>query len=418
MTRIERMKAREILDSRGNPTLEVDLYLDSGVVGRSQVPSGASKGRHEAVEVRDGGKRYRGKGVRTAIENVEKRIAPELIGREVLRQSEIDRRLIDLDGTDDRSSLGANAILAVSVACAKAAANALRVPLFRYLGGAGSNLLPVPLFNVINGGVHAGNKLDIQEFMVVPSGAGSFSEALRMGSEIYHALGEVLKKKGMQTGVGDEGGYAPQVKGAKEALDLILSGMEKAGYSPGEGIGLALDVAANELLKGKKYRLEGKDRTSEEMVEFYASLVDDYPLVSIEDGLAEDDWEGWKALTSALGDRIQILGDDLFVTQRKRLARGIDDGSANAILIKWNQVGTVTETLDTVRTAQQAGFRTVISHRSGETEDPSIADLAVGTLAGQIKTGAPCRSERTSKYNQLLRIEEELGDEARYGYRP
>lgn len=417
MTRIERLRAREILDSRGNPTLEVDLYVDSGVVGRSQVPSGASRGRHEAIEVRDKEKRYGGKGVRQAVRNVEERIAPAILGLEVLRQEEVDRKMIELDGTDNRSSLGANAILAVSIAAAKAAANSLRVPLFRYLGGAGSSLLPVPLFNVINGGVHAGNDLEIQEFMVVPSGASSFSEALRMGVEIYHALGAVLKEKGLTTAVGDEGGYATQARGAKEALDLILTGVEKAGYTPGKGLALALDVAASELQKGKKYTLEGKDRTAGEMIDFYRDLIEGYPIVSIEDGLGEDDWEGWKELTSALGDRIQILGDDNFVTQKKRLQRGMDEGCANAILIKWNQVGTVTETLETIRTAHQGGFRTVISHRSGETEDPSIADLAVGTLAGQIKTGAPCRSERTSKYNQLLRIEEELGSEARYGYK-
>lgn len=417
MTRIRRVKAREILDSRGNPTLEVDLYVDSGVVGRSQVPSGASKGRHEAIEVRDGGERYGGKGVRQAVRNVIDRIAPEVIGREVVRQSEIDRRLIEIDGTDDRSSLGANAILAVSIACAKAAANTLRVPLFRYLGGAGSCLLPVPLLNVLNGGAHAPNDLDIQEFMIVPSGADSFSEALRIGSEVNHALGAVLKEKGLACGVGDEGGFAPKVRGAKEALDLILEAIEKAGHPAGEKVNLALDAAASGFQEGEKYRLDGEKRDRQGMIDFYRDLVDAYPIVSIEDGLGEDDWDGWKELTSALGDRIQILGDDIFVTQRKRLHRGIEEATANSILIKWNQVGTVTETLETIRTAHQSGFKTVISHRSGETEDPSIADLAVGTSAGQIKTGAPCRSERTSKYNQLLRIEEELGDEARYGYK-
>ncbi|MCZ6688892.1 MAG: phosphopyruvate hydratase [Planctomycetota bacterium] len=416
MTRIQRLKAREILDSRGHPTLEVDLYVDSGVVGRAQVPSGASRGRHEAVEVRDGDARYGGKGVRKAVRNIEDRIAPVLVGREVLRQPEIDRLLIELDGTEDRSSLGANAILAVSIASAKAAANSLRIPLFRYLGGAGGNLLPVPLFNVINGGAHAGNALEIQEFQIVPSGAESFSEALQMGAEIYHALGSVLDEKGLETGVGDEGGYAPEVSGAREALDLLMVAIGKAGYDAGNRVKLALDVAATELMKGSGYRLEGADRDAHGMIDFYRELVETYPIASIEDGLGEDDWTGWKDLTAALGDRIQILGDDLFVTRKERLERGIEEGSANAILIKWNQVGTVTETLDTIRSAQRAGLRTVISHRSGDTEDPSIADLAVGMMAGQIKSGAPCRSERTSKYNQLLRIEEELGEEGKYGY--
>ena len=415
---IQHIKAREILDSRGNPTLEVDLYLDTGVVGRAQVPSGASTGTHEALELRDGGDRYRGKGVLQAKRNVEEVIAPEVIGHEALRQTELDRKLIELDGTENRSKLGANAILGVSIACAKAAANEMRVPLFRYLGGAGSNLLPVPLFNVLNGGVHAANDLDIQEFMVVPHGAGTFAEALRMGSEIYHALARVLKQRDLQCGVGDEGGFAPEITDTKQTIELLLEAMEAAGCPGGVDTSIALDCAANEM-RGEdgKYRLEGRSLGSSKLVDFYADLAGKYPIISIEDGLAEDDWEGWAALTQAIGGKVQLVGDDLFVTQKSRLQRGIDEKSANAILIKWNQVGTVTETLETIRTAHRAGFKTVISHRSGETEDPGIADLAVGTMAGQIKSGAPCRSERTAKYNQLLRIEEELGDEAEYGLR-
>lgn len=412
MGEIVQVKAREILDSRGNPTIEVEVWLDSGIYGRAAVPSGASTGTHEALELRDKDpKRYHGKGVLNAVRNVNDIIGPELVGFESTAQAEIDQLLIELDGTENKRRLGANAILGVSMAVAQASAKEASLPLFAYLGGVGAKVLPVPQMNVINGGVHADNKLDIQEFMIVPLGAPSFHEALRYGSETYHALKKVLKEKGYRTSVGDEGGFAPEIQRTKEALEILVKAIEEAGYKPGEDIALAIDAAASEFFKDGKYVMEGEGKTlsAEELAAFYRELIEQFPIVSIEDGCAEDDWEGWKILNQELGSRVQLVGDDIFVTNIKRLSRGIEEKIANAILIKLNQIGTVTETLETVAMAQRSGWKTVISHRSGETEDTFIADLAVAVNSGQIKTGAPCRTERVAKYNQLLRIEEDLG---------
>jgi len=412
---ISEIHAREILDSRGNPTVEVEVVLESGGFGRAAVPSGASTGTREAVELRDGdGKRYGGKGVRRAVTNVIEVIAPELDGMEATEQAAVDRALLELDGTPNKSALGANALLGVSLAVARAAADESGLSLYQYLGGAGARLLPVPLMNILNGGVHADNGLDIQEFMLVPAGAQNFSEALRMGAEVFHALKGLLRDKGLSTGVGDEGGFAPALGSNTAPLDLLMQAIERAGYRPGEDALIALDPAASEFFHGGRYRFraEGKERTPEEMIAFYESLLDRYPLCSIEDGLAEQDWDGWVALTRRLGSRIQLVGDDIFVTNPTILAEGIKKGVANAILIKVNQIGTLTETLEAVELAKRAGYGTVISHRSGETEDAFIADLAVAVNAGQIKTGSLARGERTAKYNQLLRIEEELGEAA------
>jgi enolase len=411
---IEQIAAREILDSRGNPTVEVEVALIDGSFARAAVPSGASTGEHEAVELRDGGTRYGGKGVQKAVEAVLDEIAPAVIGLAADDQRLVDQALFDLDGTPDKSRLGANAILGVSLAVAKAAADSAALPLFRYLGGPNAHVLPVPMFNILNGGAHADTGVDVQEFMVAPIGAPNFKEALRWGAEVYHALKAVLKKQGLSTGLGDEGGFAPDVAGTKAALDLICSAIESAGYKPGKDIGLALDVAANGFCTGTAYNFEKQTRTAEQMVEFYSALLDAYPLVSIEDPLDENDWDGWVNLTTALGDRVQIVGDDLFVTNPERIEEGIERGAANALLVKVNQIGTLTETLDAVALAHGNGFRTMMSHRSGETEDTFIADLVVAIGSGQIKTGAPARSERVAKYNQLLRIEEALGDAARY----
>jgi enolase len=410
--------AREILDSRGNPTVEVEVQLDSGAWGRAAVPSGASTGKREAVELRDGdSQRYRGKGVQRAVKNVEDTIAAEIEGMEATEQTAIDQALLELDGTPNKSALGANAILAVSLAVARAGADEVGLPLYAYLGGVGARLLPVPMLNVLNGGVHADNGLDIQEFMLVPAGAESFGSALRMGAEVFHTLKDLLKEKGLATGVGDEGGFAPALSANTAALDLFLVAIERAGYRPGEDVSLALDVAASELAEsGGRYRLarEGVVRSSEEMIALYQSLLERYPIVSIEDGLGEDDWGGWGALTRRLGARVQLVGDDLFVTNPAIIQQGITNGIANAVLVKLNQVGTLTETLQAIELAKRAGYGTVISHRSGETEDTFVADLAVAVNAGQIKTGSVARSERTAKYNQLLRIEEELGHAASY----
>jgi len=411
--------AREILDSRGNPTIEVDVWLDSGAMGRFAVPSGASTGSREALELRDKrAKRYGGKGVRQAVKHVNEIIAPKLLGMESSRQVLIDATLIELDGTPTKKKLGANAILGVSMATAKATAKELDLPLFSYLGGVNAKVLPVPMMNILNGGAHADNNVDIQEFMIVPVGATSFAEALRMGAETFHALKSVLKGKGLNTAVGDEGGFAPNLTSNEEAMESIIEGITKAGYAPGKDICIAIDAAASEFYdkKAKKYVLsgEGKKKTSEQMVAFFADWLDKYPLVSIEDGLDESDWKGWKKLTKALGGRTQLVGDDIFVTNTAILAKGIAKGVANSILIKLNQIGTVTETLDAVDMAHRAGYTAVISHRSGETEDATIADLAVALNTGQIKTGAPSRSDRVAKYNQLLRIEEELGTAAAY----
>ena len=410
--------AREILDSRGNPTVEVDVHLSSGVVGRAAVPSGASTGEHEAVELRDGDEaRYMGKGVLKAVENVNSAIAPELIGFDVRDQVIIDERLCELDGTPNKEKLGANAILGVSLACARAAAEALDLPLFRYIGGTGAALLPVPLMNILNGGAHADNNVDIQEFLIAPAGAPSFQEALRAGSEVYHTLKKILKEKGHRTSVGDEGGFAPDLSSNEEALDLITSAIERAGYAPGRDVLIALDPAASGFYRGDHYYLEAEAeprKSAEELVEYWKGLVERYPIFSVEDGLDENDWDGWKHMTEVLGDRIQIVGDDLFVTNTERIRSGIAMGVANSVLIKVNQIGTLTETLQAVEMAHKAGYTTVISHRSGETEDTTIADFAVACNAGQIKTGAPCRTERVAKYNQLLRIEEALGAAARY----
>jgi len=412
---IEQVAAREILDSRGNPTVEVEVALIDGTFARAAVPSGASTGVHEAVELRDGGTRYGGKGVQKAVEAVLDEIAPAIIGLSADDQRLVDQALVDLDGTPGKSRLGANAILGVSLAVAKAAADSAGLPLFRYLGGPNAHILPVPMFNILNGGAHADTGVDVQEFMVAPIGAPNFREALRWGAEVYHALKAVLKKQGLATGLGDEGGFAPDVAGTKAALDLICSAIESAGFKPGVDIALALDVAATEFFtKGTGYSFEKQTLDSSQLGEFYTELIGAYPLVSIEDPLDEDDWDGWANLTAAIGDRVQIVGDDLFVTNPERLEEGIERGAANALLVKVNQIGTLTETLDAVALAHNSGYRTMMSHRSGETEDTTIADLVVAVGSGQIKTGAPARSERVAKYNQLLRIEEALGDAARY----
>lgn len=416
MTTIVDILGREILDSRGNPTVEVEVQLESGMIGRAAVPSGASTGEHEAVELRDGDKtRYNGKGVLKAVENINDKIAEELIDFDAADQADIDNMLIALDGTDNKSVLGANAILGVSLACAKAVAKTLGLPLYRYIGGTNARTLPVPMMNILNGGKHADNNVDFQEFMIMPFGAPSFSEALRMGVETFHSLKSVLSKKGYNTAVGDEGGFAPNLKSNEEAIEVILEAIEKAGYKSGSEIGIALDPAASEFFIKEKnaYHLfksaPGKEIPIEKMVDYWAGWVNKYPIVSLEDGLAEDDWDGWQLLTEKLGDKIQLVGDDLFVTNTERLAQGIERGVANSILIKVNQIGTLTETLDAIEMAKKAGYTNVISHRSGETEDATIADIAVATNAGQIKTGSLSRTDRIAKYNQLLRIEEELG---------
>lgn len=417
MAMITEVYAREILDSRGNPTVEVEVVLDDGCVGRAAVPSGASTGVHEAVELRDGDKeRYLGKGVLKAVENVNDIIAEAIIGMDATRQVELDERLIELDGTPNKGKLGANAILGVSMAVAKAAAQSANLPLYLYLGGCAAKELPVPMMNIMNGGQHADNNVDIQEFMIMPVGAESFAECLRMNAEIYHNLKATLKAKGLSTALGDEGGFAPNLSCNSEALDVILEAVEKAGYKPGKDIVLALDVASSEFYKDGKYELEGEGKsfTSDEMVDYLAELCAKYPIISIEDGLAEDDWEGWKKLTKKLGKKVQLVGDDLFVTNESRLVEGIKKGVANAILIKVNQIGTLTETFNAIETAKRAGYTCIISHRSGETEDTTLADIAVAVNAGQIKTGAPARTDRVAKYNQLLRIEEDLGLAAKY----
>ena len=426
--RIVDIHAREILDSRGNPTVEVDVSLEDGSLGRAAVPSGASTGEFEAVELRDGEEnRYGGKGVRRAVQNVNDIIAPEIKGSDARDQRLVDCRLIELDGTDNKGNLGANAMLGVSMAAARAAAESVGLPLYRYLGGANARVLPVPMMNILNGGKHADNNVDLQEFMVMPCGADSFAEGLRMGAEVFHALKSVLKSKGCNTAVGDEGGFAPNLKSNEEAIEVIIEAIGRAGYESGTEVRLALDPAASsfygEDAKGRDIKAPGRyvlasenrDLSAEEMVEFYAKLCEEYPICSIEDGLAEEDWEGWRLLTGRLGDKVQIVGDDLFVTNTKRLARGIGEGSANSILIKVNQIGTLSETFDAIEMAHRHGWTAVVSHRSGETEDTTIADLSVAMNTGQIKTGSACRSERVSKYNRLLRIEEELGSAARYG---
>jgi enolase len=414
MPRITAVKAREILDSRGNPTVEVDVYLEGGFRGRAAIPSGASTGSREALELRDGNDRYGGRGVLRAVENVNREMAPELVGREALDQAAIDALLVSLDGTRDKSRLGANAILGVSLAVAKAAALSLGLPLYRYLGGADARLLPVPMMNILNGGKHADNNVDIQEFMVLPWGFPDFREALRAGVEVYHALKKVLKKRGLSTSVGDEGGFAPDLGSNREALEVIVEAVEEAGYRPGDEVALALDVAASELYEGGVYRFagEGRELDAGSLVDYYEELLRDFPIVSLEDGMAEDDWEGWALLTSRLGSRVRLVGDDVFVTNPELLKKGIEEGVANAILIKLNQIGTLTETLEVMRMAQSAGYLRIISHRSGETEDTTIADLAVATGCGLIKTGAPARTDRVCKYNRLLRIQEDLGEAA------
>jgi enolase len=413
---IEDIVGREVLDSRGNPTVEVEVRLESGGRGRAIVPSGASTGSFEAVELRDGGARYGGKGVLQAVQHVDEEICDHLFGLEALDQRAVDDALVTLDDTADKGRLGANAMLGVSLAVAKAAADELELPLYRYVGGVNAHVLPVPLLNVINGGAHADNNVDFQEFMLVPVGAASFSEALRWGAETYHALKAILHGRGLSTAVGDEGGFAPNLPSNEDALKLLMEGIEKAGLAPGEDMALAMDVASTEFFADGAYRLASEDRslTSQDFAEFLAGLVDRYPVVSIEDGMAEEDWEGWGQLTAMLGDRIQLVGDDLFVTNVERLARGISSGIANSILVKVNQIGTLTETLETVELATRAGYTSVMSHRSGETEDTTIADLAVATNCGQIKSGAPARSDRVAKYNQLLRIEDDLGEDAAY----
>ncbi len=418
MTIIDEVYAREILDSRGNPTIEVEVVLETGAWGRAAVPSGASTGEHEAVELRDGdGARYKGKGVLQAVANVNEEIAEALVGEDALDQPSIDRILIELDGTPNKSKLGANAILGVSMAVARAASAALEIPLYRYLGGAAARILPVPMCNILNGGVHADNTVDIQEFMIVPVGASSFAESLRMASEVFHTLKSILKSRGLSTAVGDEGGFAPNLASNEEALQLIMSAIEKAGYEPGTDIVLALDPAASSFFEDGRYVLRGeggRQLSSEEMVAFYKNLVGRYPIVSIEDGLAEDDWDGWDVLTRELGSRVQLVGDDIFVTNPRRISHGVERGIANAVLVKPNQIGTVTETFEAVEMARRAGYAVVVSHRSGETEDTFIADLVVALGTGQIKTGSLCRSERIAKYNQLLRIEEELQEAGRF----
>ncbi len=416
MSEIEELIGREILDSRGNPTVEVEVLLESGATGRAAVPSGASTGSHEAVELRDGGSRYGGKGVSRAVAHVNGEIGRAVSGLEALDQRGLDSALIDLDGTPNKSRLGANAILGVSLAVAGAAADELGLPLYRYVGGAGAHVLPVPQMNVLNGGAHADNNVDLQEFMVVPVGAASFAEALRWGAETYHSLKAVLRSRGLSTAVGDEGGFAPDLPSNEEALRVLVEAIERTGRAPGPDIALAMDAAASEFYRGGVYRLDGEGRSlsASEFVDYLADLASRYPIVSIEDGMAEDDWDGWAALTAALGGSVQLVGDDVFVTSEERLTRGIDAGMANAILIKVNQIGTLSETLDTVSRATRSAYASVMSHRSGETEDTAIADLAVATGCGQIKTGAPARSDRVAKYNQLLRIESGLGDSARY----
>jgi enolase len=418
MTRITGIQAREILDSRGNPTVEVDVFLSSGVVGRAAVPSGASTGEHEAVELRDGDEdRYLGKGVQQAVANVNDTIAQELLGLDAVSQREIDQTMCALDGTANKGRLGANAILGVSLAVAKAAAEALEIPLYRYIGGANAHVLPLPMMNILNGGSHADNNVDIQEFMVMPSGASTFSEALRMGTEVFHSLKKVLQEQGLNTAVGDEGGFAPNLKSNTEALEVILQAIERAGYKPGDDVGIAIDAASSEFFKDGNYVLGAEKKPKKsvaDMVELYSGWVGKYPILSIEDGLDENDWDGWKQLTKSLGKKIQLVGDDLFVTNTDYLARGIKKGVANSILVKVNQIGTLTETLETCEMAHRAGYTTVISHRSGETEDATIADIAVAVNAGQIKTGSASRSDRIAKYNQLLRIEEELGSQAAF----
>jgi len=418
MTNIAEIHAREVLDSRGNPTVEAEILLADGTSGRAIVPSGASTGEHEAVELRDGDEnRYLGKGVLKAVENVNGEIADALANYDAADQRALDAKMIELDGTENKGRLGANAILAVSMAAARAAANSFGLPLYRYLGGAGANVLPTPMMNILNGGAHADNNVDFQEFMVMPVGASSFSEALRWGVEVFHKLKAVLKKRGYNTAVGDEGGFAPSLKSNVEAIEVVLEAIQNAGYKPGDDIAIALDPAASEFYQDGKYVFKKSDKSaksSEEMARFWAKWANDYPIVSLEDGLAEDDWEGWKKLTELVGDKIQLVGDDLFVTNTQRLQEGIDKGIANSILIKVNQIGTVSETLDAIDLARRNGYTSVISHRSGETEDTFIADLAVATGAGQIKTGSASRTDRIAKYNQLLRIEEELGNSARY----
>ena len=415
--KIQRVHAREVLDSRGQPTVEVEVALKNGVIGRATVPSGASTGEHEAVELRDGGKRFLGKGVARAVENVNRRLAPRLRGKEAQEQAAIDRMMIEMDGTSDKGKFGANAILGVSLAVAHAQARARGISLYRYLGGTAGKTLPVPMLNVLNGGAHADNNVDVQEFMIVPYGVKNFAEALRAAAEIFQMLKKVLHDRSYSTSVGDEGGFAPRVKSITEAIELLLEAIAKAGYKTGSQVALALDVAASEFYDNGRYvfkKSDGRERGHEEMVRLYEDWVRQFPIVSIEDGFAEDDWEGWKMMTEVLGNKIQLVGDDLFVTNKTRLKRGIDSKVANSILVKVNQIGTLTETLETMELAKASGYTTVMSHRSGETEDVTIADLAVATNAGQIKTGAPCRGERTAKYNQLLRIEEELGNRAVY----
>ncbi|QQU77417.1 phosphopyruvate hydratase [Corynebacterium striatum] len=409
--------AREILDSRGNPTVEAEVFLDDGAHGVAGVPSGASTGVHEAHELRDGGERYLGKGVLKAVENVNEEIADEIAGFEADDQRLIDQALIALDGTENKSRLGANAILGVSIAAAKAAAESAALPLYRYIGGPNAHVLPVPMMNIVNGGAHADSGVDVQEFMIAPIGAESFAEALRMGAEVYHSLKSVIKEKGLSTGLGDEGGFAPEAESTKAALDLIVEAIKKAGFEPGKDIALALDVASSEFFKDGKYHFEGGEHIAEEMAKVYEELINEYPIVSIEDPLQEDDWEGYTKLTATIGDKVQIVGDDFFVTNPARLAEGIEKKAANALLVKVNQIGTLTETFDAVELAHRNGYRTMMSHRSGETEDTTIADLAVALNCGQIKTGAPARSERVAKYNQLLRIEQELGEGAVYAGR-
>jgi enolase len=417
---IRRIKGRQILDSRGNPTVEVDVVLDDNTLGRAAVPSGASTGSHEAVELRDGdSSKFQGKGVLKAVNNIEKIIGPAIMGMSALRQEAIDQLMIELDGTPNKGKLGANAILGVSLAVAHAAANSKGVPLYRYLGGKDAYLLPVPLMNILNGGKHAEDSIDLQEFMVVPAGAKSFGHALQIGSEVYHALKNVLKKRGANTGVGDEGGFAPSLAANREAVEVLLVAIEAAGYKPGRDCFIALDPASTEFYKNGKYVLakEGVSYTSTGMVNYYSKLVADYPIISIEDGMAEDDWAGWKLLNERMGSKIQLVGDDLYTTNKERLSRGIKESASNSILIKLNQIGTLTETLEVMNMAKKVGWTSVVSHRSGETEDTTISDLAVARNCGQIKSGAPCRSERVAKYNRLLRIEEELGKKARYAGR-
>jgi enolase len=420
MSRITEIAAREVLDSRGNPTIEVEMTLQSGAIGRAIVPSGASTGSHEAVELRDGGTRYLGKGVQRAVENVSEKIAPALVGHDAIQQARIDQILCELDGTENKRSLGANAILGCSMATAHAAAAELGLPLYRYLGGAAARVLPVPMMNVLNGGVHADNNVDFQEFMIMPTGAPSFREGLRWGAEVFHHLKKILKDKKLSTAVGDEGGFAPNLKTNEQALDLLMAAIEAAGRRPGEEIQIALDCAATELFENGSYVLEAESpstKSADELIALYGKWVERYPIVSIEDPLHEDDWDGWQKMTRALGNRVQVVGDDLFVTNPKRLAKGIETHAANAILVKINQIGTLSETFEAVEMARRAAFGTVISHRSGETEDTTISDIAVALNAGQIKTGSLCRTDRVAKYNQLLRIEEELGDRATYGWK-